>query len=107
MPDLEMQGDARQRLLMDLASRINRSKYPLFTRAELKSKTHLSEEEWYQRTCRFLEDPSNGFPNTGLVRDLVRGLLTERFAAQLGSQTVAKYAPAAKGFPAPKKYKGT
>lgn len=97
---------ARNRLLTELAGRINQSKYVLFTAAELKSKNHLTEEEWYRRSCGFLEDPNNGFPNTGLVRDLVRGLLTKRFEAQLGSLTVAKFATVVGDYPPPKKYKG-
>lgn len=98
--------EARRRLLNDLSNQIAKSRHVMFTPEELRSKTNLTEEDWFERTCRFLEDPQNGFPNRGLVRDLVRGLLTKRFADKLGPLTVAKYATIVQDFPAPKRYKG-
>jgi hypothetical protein len=97
---------ARARLLDELSNKIAKSTYPLFTAKELKDKVKLTEEEWFVRSTGFVEDAKNGFPNTGLVRDLTRGLLTKLFTAHLGQQTVAKFATVVKDAPLPKKYKG-
>lgn len=93
--------------MAELAAKIDKSKHVLFEANELKSKSNLTEEEWFRRVDGFLFDPANEIPNTGLVRDLVRGLLTKRFADQLGSLTVAKFATFVEAYPAPKRYKGT
>lgn len=98
---------ARVRLVHDLTGRINRSPVALFTSQELKTKTKLTDGQWLDRTTAFVEDARNGFSNAGLVRDVVRGLLTKRFAEHLAPLTVAKYATLIRDAVPPKKYKGT
>lgn len=93
-------------MVAECAARIDRSKHALFDPKELKSKSKLTEEEWFDRTVRFVEDPANEVPNTGIARDLTRGLLTKLFADHLGQLTVAKFATVVQDYPAPKKYKG-